>query len=205
MQNEEITANYIGEAVILLTADQQCIETEMHDTAKEVWRTKRLPDASLLGYYASAARKACEAVLAKGLGERADRLGQVFYMTGEFPEPCQIVRYRDYLTTYVLRDELGDCTNGGVSSRSNTLELFAPHLSCAQVANYCLENGIDVNSVVKLVYRENLDYIHAEPIVDRGRWYMFGGNYLKTSESRFKDLTGMRYPVPVHDRTEESP
>ena len=158
MQNEEKTANYIGEAVILLTADHLGIETEMLDTAKEVWRTKRLPDASLLGYYASAARKACEAVLA-----------------------------------------------GGVSSRSNTLELFAPHLSCAQVANYCLENGIDVNSVVKLVYRENLDYIHAEPIVDRGRWYMFGGNYLKTSDSRFKDLTGIRYPVPVHDRTEESP
>ncbi len=203
MQNEEKTANYIGEAVILLTADHLGIETEMLDTAKEVWRTKRLPDAPLLGYYASAARKACEAVLAKGLGERADRLGQVFYMTGEFPESCQIVRYRDYLTTYVLRDALGDCTNGGVSSRSNTLELFAPHLSFAQVANYCLENGIDVNSVVKLVYRENFDYIHAEPIVDRGRWYMFGGNYLKTSDSRFKDLTGIRYPVPVHDRTEE--
>lgn len=121
MQNEEKTANYIGEAVILLTADHLGIETEMLDTAKEVWRTKRLPDAPLLGYYASAARKVCEAVLAKGLGERADRLGQVFYMTGEFPESCQIVRYRDYLTTYVLRDALGDCTNGGVSSRSNTL------------------------------------------------------------------------------------
>ena len=127
MQNEEKTANYIGEAVILLTADHLGIETEMLDTAKEVWRTKRLPDASLLGYYASAARKACEAVLAKGLGERADRLGQVFYMTGEFPEPCQIVRYRDYLTTYVLRDALGDCTNGGVSSRSNTLRTSRAH------------------------------------------------------------------------------
>ena len=32
---------------------------------------------------------------------------------------------------------------------------------------------------------------------------MFGGNYLKTSDSRFKDLTGISYPVPVHDRTEE--
>ena len=29
---------------------------------------------------------------------------------------------------------------------------------------------------------------------------MFGGNYLKTSDSRFKDLTGISYPVPVHDR-----
>ena len=53
MQNEEKTANYIGEAVILLTADHLGIETEMLDTAKEVWRTKRLPDASLLGYYES--------------------------------------------------------------------------------------------------------------------------------------------------------
>ena len=49
MQNEEKTANYIGEAVILLTADHLGIETEMLDTAKEVWRTKRLPDAPRLG------------------------------------------------------------------------------------------------------------------------------------------------------------
>lgn len=203
MHNDEKIAKYIGEAVILLTADHLGIGVEMLDIAKEVWHTKRLPDAPLLGHYASAARKAQEAVLAKGLGPQADRLGQVFYMTGEFPKPCQIVRYRDYLTTYVLRDALGDCTNGGVSSRSDSLELFAPHLSFAQVASYCLENGIDVNKAVRLVYRENLDYVHAEPIVDRGKWYMFGGNYLKTSDSRFKDLTGIRYPVPVHDRTEE--
>lgn len=32
---------------------------------------------------------------------------------------------------------------------------------------------------------------------------MFGGNFLKTSDSRFKDIAGIRYPVPVHDRTEE--
>ena len=202
MHDEKI-ANYIGEAVILLTADHLGIEVEMLDTAKEVWHTKRLPDAPQLGHYAAAARKAQEAVLAKGLGEQANRLGQVFCMTGEFPEPCQIVRYRDFLTTYVLHSSLGDCTNGGVSSHSDTLELFAPQLSFAQVANYCLENGINVNKAVKLVYRESLDYIHAEPITCRGRHYMFGGNYLKTSDSRFKDLTGISYPVPVHDRTEE--
>lgn len=196
MHNDEKIANYIGEAVILFTADHLGIGVEMLDIAKEVWHTKRLPDTPLLGHYASAARKACEAVLAKGLGPQADRLGQVFYMTGEFPEPYEIVRYKDYLTTYVLRDVLGDCTNGGVSSRSDSLELFA------QVADYCLENGIDVNKAVKLVYQANYNYVHAEPIVDKGKWYMFGGNYLKTSDSRFKDLTGVRYPVPVHDRTE---
>ena len=99
MHNDEKIAKYIGEAVILLTADHLGIGVEMLDIAKEVWHTKRLPDAPLLGHYASAARKAQEAVIAKGLGEQADRLGQVFYMTGEFPKPYEIVRYKDYLTT----------------------------------------------------------------------------------------------------------
>ena len=55
MQDEKI-AKYIGEAVILLTADHLGIEVEMLAIAKEVWHTKRLPDAPLLGHYASAAR-----------------------------------------------------------------------------------------------------------------------------------------------------
>ena len=67
MQEEKI-AKYIGEAVILITADHLGIEVEMLDIAKQVWHTKRLPDAPLLGHYASAARKAQEAVLAQGLG-----------------------------------------------------------------------------------------------------------------------------------------
>lgn len=203
MSNEKI-AKYFGETLILLTADHLGVEVEMLDIAKQVWQTKLLPDNPLLGRYASAAETARETILAKGLGNQADRLGQVFYMTGEFPQPYEIIHYRDFLTAYVLRNAtLGDCTNGGVSSRSEDLEVFAPHLSFAQVADYCLENRIDVNKVLKLVYRESIDYIHAEPIINRHKWYMFGGNYVKTSDSRFKDLTGIRYPVPVHDRTEE--
>lgn len=202
MKDENI-ANYIGEAVILLTAARLGIEVEMLDTAKEVWHTKRLPDNPMLGRYATAADKARRAVLAEGLGEKADRLGHVFYLTGEFPEPCEIVQYRDYLTVHVLRSTLGDCTNGGVSSRSDSFDLFASHLSYAQVVDYCLEKGIDVNKALKLVHRENLNYIHAEPIINRSKWYMAGGNFVKSCDSRFKDLTGIGYPVPVHDRTEE--
>ena len=36
---EEKTANYIGEAVILITADHLGIEVEMLDIAKQVWHT----------------------------------------------------------------------------------------------------------------------------------------------------------------------
>lgn len=202
MQNDEKIANYIGSAVIMLTAAHLGIEVSMLNVAKEVWHTKHLPDTPLLGYFAQAADKARKAVLSKGLGEKADRLGQVFYMTGEFPEPCLIKQYQDYLTVHVLRSTLGDCTNGGVSNRSDSFDLFASHLSYAQVADYCIEKSIDVNKVLKLVYREHLNYLHAEPIIDRNKRYMAGGNFIYTSDSRFKELTNVRYPVSIHDRTE---
>ena len=56
-------------------------------TAQEVWRTKRLPEAVLLGMYEKAARDAVSAVRKRGLVEQADHLGEIFYRTGEFPPP----------------------------------------------------------------------------------------------------------------------
>jgi hypothetical protein len=38
----------------------------------------------------------------------------------------------------------------------------------------------------------------AEGNIDKKTWYMFGGCYLMTSDSRFP----FQYPVPLHDRTE---
>lgn len=198
--NDETIGKYIGEAIILLTADHLGVDVDMLETAKQVWNTKCMPDNPLLGRYATAADKAREIVLAKGLGERADRLGQVFYMTGEFPTPYEIRQYRDCLLMFTLRSTLGDCTSGGLTSQSDQFEVFAANLSFAQVADYCLQKQMDIKKVLKLVRREN--YIHAEPIIDRHKWYMVGGNYIHTCDSRFKELTGIRYPVPVHDRTE---
>ena len=40
MQKTKI-ANYIGEAVIILTADHLGIEVEMLDTAKQVWQDRK--------------------------------------------------------------------------------------------------------------------------------------------------------------------
>lgn len=62
-------------------------EVEMLATAQEVWRTKRLPEAVLLGMYEKAACDAVSAVRKRGLAEQADRLGEIFYRTGEFPPP----------------------------------------------------------------------------------------------------------------------
>lgn len=199
--NDETIAKFIGEAIILLTADYLGVDVDMLETAKRVWKSKCMPDNPLLGHYATAADKAREIVLAKGLGERADRLGQVLYMTGEFPTPYEIRQYRDYLLMFTLRSALGDFTSGGLTSQSDQFEVFAPDLSFAQVADYCLQKQMNIKKVLKLVRCEN--YIHAEPIIDRHKWYMAGGNYIHTCYTRFEELTGIRYPVPVHDRTEE--
>ena len=202
MQQENVP-NYIAYALILITATHLGCKVEMQDTAKEVWRTKKLPDTPLLGLYQQAAAKAIETIEEKRLTEKANRLAEVYYITGEFPDDRPVKRYKDYLSMYVLYNSLGDCTAGGVSSQGHDFQVFAPWLSFAQVVNHCLEEGTDLNQVLKLVYRENLDYIHAEPVVMRGKHYMAGGNFIYTSDSRFKELTGIRYPVSIHDRTEE--
>lgn len=37
-----------------------------------------------------------------------------------------------------------------------------------------------------------------------GRWYMDGGNYADSSDTRWRDLTGIYGAIAVHDRQEES-
>ena len=61
-QREKRIPNFIGNAVIILTAAHLGCEVEMLTIAQEVWRTKRLPEAVLLGMYEKAARKAVSAV-----------------------------------------------------------------------------------------------------------------------------------------------
>ena len=69
-QQEERVPNFIGNAVIILTASHLGCEVEMLATAQEVWRTKRLPEAVLLGMYEKAARDAVSAVRKRGLAEQ---------------------------------------------------------------------------------------------------------------------------------------
>lgn len=86
-KQEERVPNFIGYAVIILTAHHLGCEVEMLATAQEVWLTKRLSEPVLLGMYGRAARQAVATVQERGLAEQADRLGEIFYRTGEFPLP----------------------------------------------------------------------------------------------------------------------
>lgn len=113
----------------------------------------------------------------------------------------------NYLLVFVYRNNLGDCTGGGVSSRVSDPTLF---FDCTRedAIEWCKENGVNPENQLFLVKCQlwGEDHFFAEPLVKpahAGRCnQMFGGNYIMTPDSRFPHQNGLMtaYPIPVHDR-----
>lgn len=92
--------------------------------------------------------------------------------------------------------EIGNCSNGGISSRCKSAilvgegiaKVFGPSPECP---------------AVKLVHRTicGKPYVHAEPVESKNGnnvGYMAGGTFIYTCDSRFPSS----YPIPLHDRQE---
>lgn len=96
----------------------------------------------------------------------------------------------------VLRDSFGDCTNGGISSARRRLYIMTKE-------KYPFEPE-DLRECVGIEFREccGEKYVDAKPLYFPKRWYMAGGNFLYTSDARYKEITGISYPVSIHDRYE---
>jgi hypothetical protein len=94
-------------------------------------------------------------------------------------------------------DSLGDCSNGGISGRVSTVTVLGPGES---------DPGRSDAPAVRIVTRRigGRDYVHAEPLTKPAGHVgpMAGGSFIFTSDSRFSDLTGVRYPISLHDRFE---
>jgi len=100
-----------------------------------------------------------------------------------------------YLLVFVYRNNLGDCTNNGVTSPKFNNTLVVP----------CEDGNITEEDVAKG------GYVVLEPGTAGGalhfkprgtkKWTMAGGNFVHTSDSRFSNAYG-RQPVSVHDRIE---
>lgn len=129
-------------------------------------------------------------------------------------ENDMIKEFTDFMKGYVMRDADGsDCTNGGASSKYNRLYVVAEHVTLKDVEEFCKsENerlkGVRVYNVDEF-FKPDYDFLHShnyvrlEPINKGKKWYMAGGNYLQSCDSRFKEFVGgCKYPVPIHDRTE---
>ena len=100
------------------------------------------------------------------------------------------------LCTKIFRSEFGDCTNGGISGEAKKLYI----LGCKTSPIF----PTDLRQCVMIEERDIMGehYVNTRPIVHPKRWYMAGGNFLYTSDSRYKEITGISYPIAIHDRYE---
>lgn len=112
--------------------------------------------------------------------------------------------YTDFMSLYVFRHPLGDCTNNGASSRYNTIYVVRDGIKEEDVLRHCRENKEFPDRFFKVtkVMVGDTEYRRLEPVIDGGNWYMAGGNYAMTCDSRYSEFTGLDYPISIHDRKE---
>jgi hypothetical protein len=106
------------------------------------------------------------------------------------------------LTVSIYKNDLGDCTLGGVSSKFNSLVLVDEQINAPfEVA----ENEVYLVIIRRQLFGET--YLHLAPRVN-GKDVkqsgfiggMFGGNFAYCSDSRFSAIS--KRPLPIHDRFE---
>ncbi|MGK3957684.1 hypothetical protein ACLKOZ_16010 [Arthrobacter sp. R4] len=101
----------------------------------------------------------------------------------------------------IYRDSLGiDFSNRGISAQVTEVTVIGPGLDPIFPAS-------EERPAVRLVAREGLDgvTIHAVPVTAEGEpapWFMFGGTFIFSSDSRFRRAAGHYGAVPLHDRVE---
>lgn len=93
-----------------------------------------------------------------------------------------------------------DCTNGGVTSiamgHTDAL-LVGPGIPKIFSAGKHPVLYLRTRSVGG----ELTFHVIPEPVGSETKWWMSGGNFIHTCDSRFREAVG-NYPIPVHDRTE---
>lgn len=107
---------------------------------------------------------------------------------------------------YVYRSDLGDCTNGGISSKAKGLTIVNANGPFEPDDNHpaaMLVSHVN-HAVIRPAEKDSEGVYH--PV---NKWWMFGGNYAATSDSRFGEaverLLGRKFygAVPIHDRCED--
>ncbi len=95
-----------------------------------------------------------------------------------------------------------DCTNSGVTSHEDRLLLVGPGVDGPeQVPEHV--STFDGYYIVELDPRMGTGF--GPRVIPKNRklrdWFMFGGNFVFSSDSRFSALNN-GFPIPVHDRVE---
>jgi hypothetical protein len=137
-----------------------------------------------------------------------DLYERLYYQTEEHlgTIPNKAIKYI-WVSVLVCRQNFKegcDCTAGGLTSQVDNADLYCD-CTREEAIEHCRKRGKDPDKQLILVRRQlfgnNADYV--EPLTKpEGKWNMFGGNYVVTSDSRYREFTGSNRPLPVFDRFE---
>lgn len=112
----------------------------------------------------------------------------------------------DYMHINVFTDKSGiDCTNGGVSSRYNKIYLFKEYLDKNEIIRFMkdiLKENEEQAFIVETLKMGSHIYERAIQVKHKSGILMAGGNYAYSSDSRYKDISKISYPISLHDRIE---
>jgi len=99
------------------------------------------------------------------------------------------------VSTYVYKNTLGDCTNNGLTSKHDNLDLYYGQLDNEAIDKLAEDSLILIERVL---WGKQANYAVPVEIYKSGRHSMAGGNFIYTSDSRFPSDS----PISVHDRVE---
>lgn len=108
------------------------------------------------------------------------------------------------LTADLYRSSLSDSSNGGISSTVDEVTIVGPEIDAAHGNIFPPSEDAPAVRIVKLTIMGH-EYVHLEPVepVPAGHvGYVAGGTFVYTPDSRFREATGVHYPVPLCDRTD---
>lgn len=105
--------------------------------------------------------------------------------------------------------KIGDCTNGGISGKYDTLLIACDEGFIDIDPENVPENFAMVelrhvfgNTIIPTIYPADIAP-NGNVVPREGKWWMMGGNYGATSDSRFSRMIGGYYgAVAIHDRYE---
>lgn len=118
-----------------------------------------------------------------------------------------ISMFEDFLPCNVYKNGT-DCTNGGISSRTDTLYLCRDYVTPTAVKEYCEANNEDIEKFVITETRFicGREYKNIKLVCEDNHRHevggMSGGNMLYTCDARWEKITGCPYPLSIHDRYE---
>lgn len=98
------------------------------------------------------------------------------------------------LMVWVYKDGCGDCSLNGLSSNVTTMILIGDGIPE-------IHKPSEKSPAIYLRMHVGQPIAVPKKVLEDKVWGMFGGNFLYTSDSRFREVVN-EYPIRIHDRIE---